>query len=166
MARKTNILQIPKKGAKTPKSKATAPVKTTLGERLISAREDGAKRVSRGDLAKFLKVSTQAVQHWESNKNKPRRNRLIQIAEYFGINIAWLEYGIGERWAVSDKPVYGVKITGARDDRTDLSQTLDDLTETARNSALPPQQIQAILRLTIQALDARPPAARAKMRSQ
>ncbi len=152
--KKNNILQIhpkkrPHQGGVTMKAK-----KSELPERLESVRK-GAK-LSRAQLARMLNVSVQAVQAWETGKSRPKRERLNALADTFGVNLAWLEHGIGERWASKEESVYGVKIVQVSDDASDMSLALEVFVEKVRNSALPPKQIESILVLAGLALDGQP----------
>ena len=57
----------------------------TLGENIYRLRTE--KNLSQGDLANALEVSRQSVSKWENNSAVPELDKLIRMAQIFGITI-------------------------------------------------------------------------------
>lgn len=62
-----------------------------LGEKIYRLRTE--KNLSQGDLADALDVSRQSVSKWENNSAVPELEKLIKIAQIFGITIDELVTG-------------------------------------------------------------------------
>ena len=56
-----------------------------LGEKICSLRN--AKNMSQGDLAEELGVSRQSVSKWETNASVPELDKLVQLADLFGVTL-------------------------------------------------------------------------------
>ena len=56
-----------------------------LGERIYQYRT--AKNMSQGDLADALEVSRQSVSKWENNTAVPELDKLLKLADVFGISL-------------------------------------------------------------------------------
>ena len=71
----------------------------TLGEKIFRFRTD--KNLSQGDLSDILGVSRQSVSKWENDAAIPDLDKIIKLAEVFGITIDELVKG---DFTVSSKP--------------------------------------------------------------
>ena len=60
----------------------------TLGERIQLKRKENG--LSQEDLGSKMEVSRQTVYKWESNQATPELQKLIAMAEIFGVKIGWL----------------------------------------------------------------------------
>lgn len=60
----------------------------TLGERIHVKRKEAG--MSQEDLGSRLEVSRQTVYKWESDQAIPELNKLIAMAELFGVKVGWL----------------------------------------------------------------------------
>jgi transcriptional regulator with XRE-family HTH domain len=58
------------------------------GERLKALREE--RRMTQGQLAKILGVSTPSVTDYEMGKKTPRPDRLIKLSDYFDTSVDYL----------------------------------------------------------------------------
>ncbi len=67
-----------------------------LGENIYRLRTE--KNMSQGDLADVLEVSRQSVSKWENNSAVPELEKLMKMAQIFGLTID--ELVTGERKAV------------------------------------------------------------------
>lgn len=63
----------------------------TLGERIYNLRSE--KNLSQGDISDLLGVSRQSVSKWENNAAVPDLDKIIKLAEIFGISIDELVKG-------------------------------------------------------------------------
>lgn len=66
-----------------------------LGENIYGLRTE--KNMSQGDLADVLEVSRQSVSKWENNSAVPELDKLIKLAEVFGVTIDALVTGAPPR---------------------------------------------------------------------
>ena len=66
-------------------------MKETLGERITRLRTEN--NMSQGDLADALDISRQSVSKWETNTSVPELDKLIRLAEIFGISMDALILG-------------------------------------------------------------------------
>ena len=57
----------------------------TLGEKIAALR--GERRLSQGDLAEKLDVSRQSVSKWETNQAVPELDKIIKLADLFGVSV-------------------------------------------------------------------------------
>ena len=48
-------------------------------------------------LAKLVGVTANAVVRWEKAEVTPARDKMIELAEAFGVEAGWLAWGLGER---------------------------------------------------------------------
>lgn len=55
-------------------------------------------------LARKLKVSQQAVGKWLKGENLPDLNNLIDLADWAGVNLEWLQTGRGPKMAMARSP--------------------------------------------------------------
>ena len=62
-----------------------------LGENIYRLRTE--KNMSQGDLADALEVSRQSVSKWENNSAVPELEKLVKMAELFGVSIDELVTG-------------------------------------------------------------------------
>lgn len=72
----------------------------TIGDRIRYART--AYRTDRGlevmrqrVIADALGISIPSVSEWERNQAKPSREKMRPIADVLGVNVLWLEFGLG-----------------------------------------------------------------------
>lgn len=71
---------------------ATAP--TTLGQRIVSARE--GMGLTTAQLARRLGVKTATLSGWETGRSEPRANRLATLAAMTNVSLIWLLSAEGE----------------------------------------------------------------------
>ena len=71
-----------------------------LGENIYRLRT--AKNMSQGDLADALEVSRQSVSKWENNSAVPELDKLVKMAQLFGISLD--ELVTGERTEEASPP--------------------------------------------------------------
>ena len=57
----------------------------TLGEKILSLRT--ARDMSQDDLAEKLEVSRQSVSKWETGQSTPDLDKIIRLADLFGVNV-------------------------------------------------------------------------------
>ena len=57
----------------------------TLGEKILSLRT--ARGMSQDDLAEKLEVSRQSVSKWETGQSTPALDKIIRLADLFGVNV-------------------------------------------------------------------------------
>ena len=57
----------------------------TLGEKIAALR--GEQKLSQGDLADKLDVSRQSVSKWETGQAVPELDKIIKLADLFGVNV-------------------------------------------------------------------------------
>lgn len=62
-----------------------------LGERIVDLRN--RRRISQSELAEALDVSRQSVSKWETNSSVPDLEKLIRLADFFGITLDELVKG-------------------------------------------------------------------------
>lgn len=74
-----------------------------LGENIYRLRTE--KNLSQGDLADALEVSRQSVSKWENNSAVPELDKLIKMAQIFGITIDELVTGETKEEAAPPQPV-------------------------------------------------------------
>ena len=67
--------------------------KESIGERLLALRMQ--KGMTQEELAEYLKVSRQSVSKWELNKTLPDVDKMVQLADLYGVSM--------EQAAVSEK---------------------------------------------------------------
>lgn len=65
----------------------------TFSQRLREARAESG--LSRQQIADQLKITYQSVSEWETKNNRPRPERLEQLAKILGVSAAWLATGEG-----------------------------------------------------------------------
>ena len=77
---------------------------------LCELREE--KRLSQGQLADILHVSTSTISAYETGKALPTMERAIQLAEYFGVTLDFLFGRSSVRFdlAALNRPMYYGKI--------------------------------------------------------
>ena len=63
----------------------------TLGQNI--ARLRAQKNLSQGDLADALEVSRQSVSKWETDASIPELDKLLRLAELFGVTLDELVKG-------------------------------------------------------------------------
>jgi len=49
------------------------------------------------EMARALGVSSETVRSWEAGETRPRQTLLGRLADYLGVNPAWLHYGSGPK---------------------------------------------------------------------
>lgn len=64
----------------------------TLGDRIKELRE--TRRMSKGALAKTLRVSTTAVRRWEQDRGDPLFSRVAKMAEVFDLTLSEFLRGV------------------------------------------------------------------------
>ena len=69
----------------------------TLGENIARLRAE--KRLSQGDLAELLDVSRQSISKWETDASVPELDKLLRLAEIFGVTLDELVKGEAEKVA-------------------------------------------------------------------
>ena len=57
----------------------------TLSEKIVKLRT--GRRMSQGDLAEALEVSRQSVSKWETGQSVPDLDRIIRLADLFGVSV-------------------------------------------------------------------------------
>jgi transcriptional regulator with XRE-family HTH domain len=57
----------------------------TLGEKIYQYRTQ--KNLSQGDLADALNVSRQSISKWENDNSVPELDKLVKMAEIFGVTL-------------------------------------------------------------------------------
>lgn len=57
----------------------------TLAEKLLNLRTD--RGLSQGDLAEKLDVSRQSVSKWETGQSVPDLDKIIKLADLFGVTV-------------------------------------------------------------------------------
>lgn len=57
----------------------------TLAEKITALR--GERKLSQGDLAEKLEVSRQSVSKWETGQSVPELDKLIKLADLFGVSV-------------------------------------------------------------------------------
>jgi transcriptional regulator with XRE-family HTH domain len=67
----------------------------TLGARIREARTE--KRLTQQELAGRMNISVQSVSQWETNRTQPTNLRLFDLAEILGVEVQWLQKGLGDR---------------------------------------------------------------------
>lgn len=77
-----------------------AHTKQTIGDRIRIARTELRKRrglpvMPQREIADALNISIPSVSEWERNTAVPGRDKMLTIAGTLGVNILWLEYGLG-----------------------------------------------------------------------
>lgn len=81
---------------------------STVGDRIAQERRLKSARecvdIDQKTVAEALGVSGPTISRWESGTAFPRDDALIQLAQYFGVNPAWLRYGTGPRRAEEEIP--------------------------------------------------------------
>ena len=75
----------------------------TLGETIYRLRTE--KNMSQGDLADALGVSRQSVSKWENNNATPDLDKLVRLAELFGVTLDQLVSGAPAASASKEQPV-------------------------------------------------------------
>ena len=73
----------------------------TLGQNI--ARLRGRKNLSQGDLADALEVSRQSVSKWETDASIPELDKLLRLAELFGVTLDELVKGESAHDAAADR---------------------------------------------------------------
>lgn len=108
-----------------------------LGENIYRLRTE--KNMSQGDLADALEVSRQSVSKWENNSTVPELEKLIKMAELFGISLDELVNGdpTAESVPVSPTSPSAIPVT---------------IPESYRNRKLTTTQIAGIILLSFGAL--------------
>lgn len=62
---------------------------TTMGNRIRQARE--AKGLKQSELAELIGVKSDVViSNWESDKNKPKADKMVLLCQVLGISLSWL----------------------------------------------------------------------------
>lgn len=74
----------------------------SLGENIYGLRTE--KNFSQGDLADALEVSRQSVSKWENNSAVPELEKLIKMAQIFGVTIDELVTGAEKEGFASPQP--------------------------------------------------------------
>lgn len=74
----------------------------TLGEKIYKLRTE--KNFSQGDLSEMLEVSRQSVSKWENDAATPDLDKIIKLAEIFGITIDELVKGEDISAPAEEKP--------------------------------------------------------------
>lgn len=77
-----------------------AHTKQSIGDRIRIARTDlrrkrGLPVMPQREIADALGISIPSVSEWERNTAVPGRDKMLTIAGTLGVNILWLEYGLG-----------------------------------------------------------------------
>ena len=66
--------------------------KEAIGERLLALRMQ--KGMTQEELAEYLKVSRQSVSKWELNKTLPDVDKMVQLADLYGVSMDHLVRGL------------------------------------------------------------------------
>ena len=72
-------------------------IEKNIAERIQKLRKE--KGLSQEELAEVVNVSRQAVSKWESEQSLPDIDKIIALAEYFGVSTDYLLKG-EEPWTV------------------------------------------------------------------
>lgn len=73
---------------------------TEFSQRLVMARKQ--KKITQSEVAEKLNVSFQAVSLWERGETTPEIEKLIEIADLYGVSIDWLLRGKAEQEIIID----------------------------------------------------------------
>ena len=71
-----------------------ATVSSTLGERIVSARE--SMGLTTAQLARRLGVKTATLSSWDADRSEPRANRIATLAAMTNVSLIWLLSADGE----------------------------------------------------------------------
>jgi SOS-response transcriptional repressor LexA len=71
-------------------------MRTTLGDRIRSARED--RELDQQSLAEKIDIATRTLQRWEKSEQVPDSNYLVRLAKHTGVRAEWLLTGEGEMY--------------------------------------------------------------------
>lgn len=63
-------------------------------------------------LAKLVGVTANAVLRWEKAEVTPTRDKMIELAETFGVEPGWLAWGIGDRNPRTSAETLGKRLEG------------------------------------------------------
>ena len=74
----------------------------TLAERILELRT--RQKLSQGDLAERLEVSRQSVSKWETGQSVPELDKLIKLADLFGVSVDQLVREGDTPGAATDAP--------------------------------------------------------------
>lgn len=80
---KVRWLPFPGETAKMSPREEAGPM--TLAEKITALR--GERKLSQGDLAEKLEVSRQSVSKWETGQSVPELDKLIKLADLFGVSV-------------------------------------------------------------------------------
>lgn len=80
---KVRWLPFPGETAKMSPREEAGPM--TLAEKITALR--GERKLSQGDLAEKLEVSRQSVSKWETGQSVPELDKLIRLADLFGVSV-------------------------------------------------------------------------------
>jgi len=94
----------------------------TLSEKIVKLRT--GRRMSQGDLAEALEVSRQSVSKWETGQSVPDLDRIIRLADLFGVSVDELvrdgeqpepakPEGQDIHVERQEQALYGARVTGA-----------------------------------------------------
>ena len=75
----------------------------TLAERILELRT--RQKLSQGDLAERLEVSRQSVSKWETGQSVPELDKLIKLADLFGVSVDQLVREGDTPGAATDAPI-------------------------------------------------------------
>lgn len=74
--------------------------KESIGERLLALRMQ--KGMTQEELAEYLNVSRQSVSKWELNKTLPDVDKMVQLADLYGVSMDHLVRGLASEPAEAD----------------------------------------------------------------
>lgn len=85
----------------------------TLGQRLTACREQ--RRLRQRDVADKLGLTNTQLSNYERDYREPNVERLIQLADFYGVTVQWLvtgrEVDLGELLNKRDVRFYGVELS-------------------------------------------------------
>jgi repressor LexA len=89
-------------------------MKTTIGERLRSARE--TKELDQATLAQKMGIATRTLQRWEKGEQVPDGVAITRLAKTTGVQPMWLLTGDGEMYPLPQRPenVYALPLAARR----------------------------------------------------
>ena len=89
-------------------------------------------------LAKLVRVTANAVLRWEKAEVTPTRDKMIELAEAFGVEAGWLAWGLGERDPGTTAESLGKRLEGcSKAELTAVATMLDAFQVEREHSSAP-----------------------------
>jgi transcriptional regulator with XRE-family HTH domain len=90
-------------------------------------------------LAKLVGVTANAVLRWEKAEVTPTRDKMIELAEAFGVEPGWLAWGIGERDPGTSAEILGKRLEGCSKAELNAVATMLDAFQVEREHSSAPR---------------------------